>query len=82
MWVPPVALALLAPVRGWSCSACFGASDSPLAVGFNMGILSLLAVTMMVLGGIATFFIYLARRSAGLAAQHAAGDLDAKPEKA
>ena len=59
-------LALLPqPVR--ACAACFGQSDSPLAKGMNMGIFSLLAVIVSVLGGIAAFAIYLVRRSAALA---------------
>ena len=47
-----------------ACAACFGQSDSPLAKGMNWGIFSLLLVVVSVLGGIAAFFIYLARRSA------------------
>jgi hypothetical protein len=47
-----------------ACAACFGKSDSPLAQGMNWGILSLLVVVGLVLGGIASFFIYLAKRSA------------------
>ena len=45
-----------------ACSVCFGASDSPLAVGTNMGIFFLLAVTVLMLAAFATFFIYLIRR--------------------
>jgi len=50
------------PLR--ACAACFGQSDSALAKGMNMGIFSLLVVVVSVLGGIAAFFIYLARKSA------------------
>jgi len=46
-----------------ACAACFGQSDSPLASGMNWGIFSLLAVIVPVLGGVAGFFIYLARKS-------------------
>jgi hypothetical protein len=35
-----------------------------MAAGMNWGIFSLLAVVVTVLGGVAAFFIYLARRSA------------------
>lgn len=48
----------------FACAACYGKSDSPLAQGMNWGIFSLLAVVVCVLGGIASFFIYLARKSA------------------
>ena len=53
-----------------ACSACFGASDSELAKGMNMGIFALLAVIVVVLGGIASFFIYLARRASAHASEN------------
>jgi heme/copper-type cytochrome/quinol oxidase subunit 2 len=55
----------------FACAACFGKSDSPLASGMNWGIFSLLAVVVCVLGGIASFFVYLARKSAAVAATRA-----------
>jgi hypothetical protein len=58
-----------APQVLFACATCFGASDSDLAKGMNWGILSLLVVVVMVLSGIASFFIYLMKRSAALAAQ-------------
>ena len=51
-----------------ACAACAGQSDSPMAKGMNVGILSLLAVIGMVLGGVASFFVYLGKRSATMAA--------------
>lgn len=51
-----------------ACAACYGKSDSPIAQGMNWGILSLLVVVVAVLGTIAGFFIYLARRSAAYSA--------------
>ena len=62
------AVALPQPVL--ACSACFGASDSDLAKGMNMGIFALLAVIVVVLGGIASFFIYLARRASAHASEN------------
>ena len=50
-----------------ACGACFGQSDSALAKGMNMGIFSLLAVVVFVLGTFAAFFIYLARRASSAA---------------
>ena len=59
------ALALAAaPQSVLACATCFGKSDSDLAKAMNWGIVSLLAVVVIVLGGIAAFFIYLARRAA------------------
>ena len=59
------------PASLLACAACYGQSDSPMAAGMNWGILSLLAVVAVVLGGVAAFFVYLARRSAALAADSA-----------
>ena len=59
---------MLAPQPARACATCFGASDADLARGMNWGIFSLLLIVVMVLGGIASFFVYLGRRSANLAA--------------
>jgi hypothetical protein len=40
-----------------------------MAAGMNWGILSLLAMIILVLGGVGGFFIFLARRSASMAPQ-------------
>jgi hypothetical protein len=62
-----VALALN-PGRLWACAACTGQSDSPMAKGMNWGIMSLLVVIAMVLGGVASFFVFLAKKSAAVSA--------------
>ena len=67
--------AALFPQPLLACAACFGQSDSNLAKGMNMGIFSLLVVVVSVLGGIAGFFIYLARKSAATAAASASQDI-------
>jgi hypothetical protein len=46
-----------------ACGVCFGAPDSPLTAGMNMGILSLLGITGGVLGSFVTFFLKLRRRA-------------------
>jgi hypothetical protein len=56
-----------------ACAACYGASDSPLAAGMNWGIFSLLAVVVAVLGSIAAFFVFLARKAAAVSAASAPG---------
>ncbi len=63
--------AAAAPRPLWACAACYGKSDSPMAAGMNWGIFSLLAVVVSVLGGIAAFGIYMARRAAALSAANA-----------
>jgi hypothetical protein len=68
------ALACLTQLNGvaFACAACAGGkTDSPMAQGMNAGIFALLGVIGTVLCGAATFFVFLARRSA----------MVAKPEK-
>ena len=65
--IPAAALLLAAgfqPARLFACAACYGASDSPMAKGMNWGIFSLLGVVAVVLGCIATFFVFIGKRSA------------------
>ncbi|HWW03296.1 MAG TPA: hypothetical protein VNZ64_26575 [Candidatus Acidoferrum sp.] len=65
------ALVFLAAMQArpvWACAACYGQSDAPMARGMNWGILSLLGIIVLVLGCVAGFFVYLARRAAELPA--------------
>ena len=66
------------PSAALACAACYGQSDSPMANGMNWGILSLLAVVVCVLGGIAAFFIYLARKAAAASADQALAEATRK----
>jgi hypothetical protein len=52
------------PQTAAACAVCYGRSDSPLAQGFNWGIVSLLFVVFIVLSGITSFFIFIAKRAA------------------
>lgn len=58
-----MAVLLCGGPEAFACAACFGQSDSRMAQGMNMGIFALLGVITCVLGGVAAFFIHLARRS-------------------
>ena len=69
--------ATLHPGSLHACAACYGQSDSPMAAGMNWGILSLLAVLVLVFAGVAAFFVYLARRSAATAADTVSEPLQA-----
>ena len=55
---------VLLPQPLLACAACFGKSDDSLARGMNMGIFALLFVVVSVLAGLASFAVFLARRSA------------------
>jgi len=72
------------PVSLLACAACYGASDSPMAKGMNWGIFSLLGVVAMVLGSVATFFVFIGKKAAAAANepdlnQTAANDPAANP---
>jgi hypothetical protein len=55
--------ALLASRPALACAVCFGKSDSAIAKGMNMGMLTLLICITGVLATLATFFVFLAVRS-------------------
>ena len=61
--------ALAAKQSVLACATCYGASDSPLAQGMNMGIMVLLGFISFVLLGVVAFFIYIIRRANALAAR-------------
>lgn len=72
----------LHPNSVFACAACYGQSDSPMAIGMNWGIMSLLVVVVGVLSGIATFFVYLAKKSSTGAGAAAPAPLLAPTQKA
>ncbi len=79
-----VALLWLSTTRAaFACPVCFGAADSPLVQGSTWAIVSLLGVTVGVLGAFATFFLHL-RKRAKLMSEKGVGSLfpdDADAEK-
>jgi hypothetical protein len=62
---------LLAPRLALACPVCFGQNDSPLSAAVNTGVILMLGVVGAVLGGFASFIVYLIRRA------KLAGDLEA-----
>jgi len=78
--VAVAAMLFATPRSVLACPVCFGASDSPMAVATNMGIIAMLVVVAGVLAAFASFFIYLIRRAKMIARQavadEAAGYLD------
>jgi len=63
----------------FACPSCGSANGdmpaSPLTDGMNLGILTLFGVIATVLGSITTFFVFIIRREAALAAKAAAENL-------
>ena len=70
IWLPVCAMILaLSSESVQACATCFGQTDSPLGRGLNWGIMTLLVVVNGVVGGICSFFVFVARRSAKLEAE-------------
>jgi len=51
------------PIIGFACDVCRGNPEAPLSKGMDMGIITLLGVTGSVLGGFASFFMYLKKQA-------------------
>ena len=71
-----LAFTALASSQLFACPACGSGNPnmpaSPLTNGMNLGILTLFVVIASVLGSIATFFVFIIRKEAALAAKTAA----------
>jgi cation transporter-like permease len=52
------------PLGVHACATCFGASDSDMARGMNMGIFTLLGVLAFVLSVLVAFFVFIGVRAA------------------
>ena len=70
----------LHPATLFACAACYGASDSAMARGMNWGIFSLLGVVAVVLGSVATFFVFIGKKAAAAANEQSAADSTPKTE--
>jgi hypothetical protein len=70
----------LHPASVFACAACYGASDSPMAKGMNWGIFSLLGVVVMVLGSVASFFVFLGKKAAAASNEQPGADSTAQTE--
>ena len=51
----------------FACPMCFGAEESSLIDGTNVGVLVMLAITFAVQGGFLGFFLYLRKRAKRIA---------------
>jgi hypothetical protein len=50
-----------------ACTACFAAAEAPLIDGAKLGVIALLAITLVVQGGFVSFFLYLRKRAKRMA---------------
>jgi hypothetical protein len=55
-----------------ACPVCFGAEETSMIDGAKLGVVVMLAITLVVQGGFAAFFLYLRKR----AKRHADVELD------
>lgn len=62
----------------FACPVCFGAGEGALIDGSMAGIVALMAVTLVVLGGFASFFLYLRRQAARADAEARTGSLSSR----
>jgi hypothetical protein len=51
----------------FACPLCFGAEETSMIDGTKLGVLVLLAITLVVQGGFLAFFLYLRRRAKRMA---------------
>ena len=54
---------IILPHTASACAVCFGNSDSPWRQALDWGVLVLLAVVLLVLGGVVAFFAHMAKRA-------------------
>ena len=50
-----------------ACPLCFGAQETSMVDGTKLGIVVMVAITLMVQGGFVGFFLYLRRRAKRMA---------------
>ena len=58
-----VAVLLAGHSTALACPVCFGAAESPLIDGAKLGVLVMVAITLVVQGAFVGFFLYLRNRA-------------------
>jgi hypothetical protein len=58
----------------FACPVCFGAEETSMIDGTKLGVLVMLAMTLVVQGGFVAFFLYLRKRAKRIAGE----ELDAE----
>jgi hypothetical protein len=53
--------------RVLACPVCFGAEETSMVDGTKLGVVVMLAVTLVVQGGFVAFFVYLRKRAKRIA---------------
>ena len=63
IWMTAMAVMIGGSSSVFACPMCFGAEESSMLDGTKLGILVLLAVTLVVQGAFVAFFLYLRNRA-------------------
>ena len=68
-WVLTMAAAIVlgSSTTVFACPVCFGAEETSMVDGAQLGVLAMLAITFAVQGGFLGFFLYLRRRAKRIA---------------
>jgi hypothetical protein len=61
------AVSIAGSSSAFACPVCFGAAESPLIDGSQLGVLVLVAITLTVQGAFVGFFLYLRARARRMA---------------
>jgi predicted permease len=69
----------LVPTELFACAVCFGDKNSQMGKAADAGVLTLLLIIMAVLVGVATFFIYIVRRTTRIEQQNPQNALSSSP---
>ncbi len=63
VWVTTGAVMIGGTSSVLACPVCFGADESSMIEGTNLGVLVMLAILFAVQGGFVAFFLYLRKRA-------------------
>ena len=61
-----LATAGLLPVSSFACAVCYGEPDAPMSKGLTWAVSVLAGVVVVVLAGVAVFFVHVGRRESEL----------------
>ena len=67
LWATVMFVAIIGNTDLFACPMCFGAEETSMIDGTKIGIFVLLAITLVVQGAFAGFFLYLRRRAKRIA---------------
>jgi heme/copper-type cytochrome/quinol oxidase subunit 2 len=66
-WATAAFMMIAGGARVLACPLCFGAEETSMIDGAKLGVLVMLAITLVVQGGFVAFFLYLRRRAKRMA---------------